>query len=241
MLVLASKQTTQQGREPKFYDDVLNCRLRELLDGRKTRTDDFAKAVSISSSAVRMWYNGYSRPDMEKIPEICKFFDVSADWLLGLSDTQSVDIEMRDICKKTGLSVNALYALIRCSKNLNPDGVPNSHESSTAVERLWLINNLIEDEETLDKLSNNANLLINIRDAVENFEMPEYEGTGAVEIMKKGFEIFGKTFNFTQGQETSDFHAYMCQKIFVDFIENIPAPAYWYKGWETEVQKKSDV
>ncbi|MCL2576853.1 MAG: hypothetical protein FWE27_02220 [Defluviitaleaceae bacterium] len=55
--------------------------------------------------------------------------------------------------------------------------------------------------------------------------------------MKKGIEAFGMTFNFTQGQETADFHAYLCQKRFIDFIEKIQMPAYFLKGWETEERK----
>ena len=223
---MSDSQARKQGRTAKFYDDTLNSRLRELLDSRDTRTEDFANAVGISSSAVRMWYTGYARPDIEKIPAICKFFDVSADWLLGLSETQSVDIELRDICEKTGLSANALFKLIRYSEKQNEDGQPDSHDSATAAERLWLVNNLIEDEETLGTLADNANLYVNIRNAVEDFAVKEYDGTSAIELTKLGIERFGMTFNFTQGKETSDFHAFLCQKYFLDFVEGIGMPAY---------------
>jgi len=73
------KQTTSQNRKAKFYDDILNIRLRELLGGDGVRTEEVANAVGIGSSAVRSWYTGYARPDMEKISAICKFFGVSAD------------------------------------------------------------------------------------------------------------------------------------------------------------------
>ena len=100
-----SSSTTQPNRKAKFYDDILNCRLRELMDTREAKTEELANAVSIGSSGVRMWYTGYARPDIDKIPAICKFYEVSADWLLGISDTRAVDIEMRDICEKTGRPV----------------------------------------------------------------------------------------------------------------------------------------
>ena len=226
---------TAENRKAKFYDDILNVRLRELMDGREAKTEELANAVGIGSSGVRQWYTGYARPDIEKIPAICKFYNVSADWLMGISETQAVDIEVRDICEKTGLSASAVLNLMQYGNDQNPDGVPASHASSVAAERLWFINNLIEDEEILNILADNANLYVNIRKAIDNFELPEYEGTGAIEIMKKGVEHFGMTFNFTQGQETADFHAYMCQKYFVDFVEGLGMPAYWLKGWETAV------
>jgi len=232
---MSDKQTISQNRKAKFYNEVLNCRLRELMDGREAKTEELANAVGIGSSAVRMWYTGYARPDIEKIPAICKFYNVSADWLLGISETQSVDIEMRDICEKTGLSANALFNLMRYSENQNHGMPPNSNVSATAAERLWFINNLIEDEETLNTLADNANLCVNIRKAIENFELPEYDGTSATTLMQLGVEKFGITFNFTQGRETADFHAFMCQKYFVNFVERLDMPAYWLKGLEVEV------
>ena len=231
---------TTENRKAKFYDDILNCRLRELMDGREAKTEELANAVGIGSSGVRQWYTGYARPDIDKIPAICKFYDVSADWLLGISETQAVDIEIRDICEKTGLSAQTLLNLMRYSNDQTLDGVPASHASSVATERLWFINNLIEDEEILNILADNANLSVNIRRAIDNFELPEYDGESAFTLMKLGVEKFGMTFNFTQGKETADFHAFMCQKYFVDFVEGLDMPAYWLKGWEVEVRDKGE-
>jgi len=181
-----------------------------------------------------MWYTGYARPDLDKIPIICKFYGVSADWLLGLSDAQSMDMGAREISEKTGLTDHALLNLFRYSQNQNNNKPPNSYDSATAAERLWLINNLIEDEETLNTLADNANLYVNISKAVDNFKLPEYDGTSAIELTKLGIEKFGMTFNFTQGKETADYHAFMCQKYFLDFVEGLGMPAYWLKGWEAE-------
>ena len=190
-----NEQATQQGnaaksRKAKFYGDVLNCRLRELMDGREAKTEELARAVGIGSSAVRMWYTGYARPDIEKIPIICKFYGVSADWLLWLSEAQSMDMGAREISEKTGLSDHILINLFRYSQNQNNNKPLSPHNS--AAERLWLINNLIEDEEALNALASNANLCANI----------------------------------TQGKETADFHALMCQKYFLEFVEGLSVPAY---------------
>ena len=128
--------------------------------------------------------------------------------------------------------------LLRYSDNQNHDGKPTSNDSATAAERLWFINNLIEDEETLNTLADNANLYVNIMQVLENFEIPVYDGTSAVTLMKLGVEKFGMTFNFTQGKETADYHAYMCQKYFLDFVEGLDMPAYWLK--EREIKMKDN-
>ena len=225
--------TGKTNRKAKFYDDILNCRLRELMDGREAKTEELANAVGIGSTGVRMWYTGYARPDLDKIAIICKFYGVSADWLLGLSDAQSIDMGSREISERTGLSDHALLNLFRYSEHQNNNKPASSHDSATAAERLWLINRLIEDEETLNTLADNANLYVNKKKALENFEIPEYDGTSATELMKLGIEKFGMTFNFTQGKETADYHAYMCQKYFVGFVEGLEWPAYWLKGLAT--------
>ncbi|MCL2169469.1 MAG: hypothetical protein FWB74_05520 [Defluviitaleaceae bacterium] len=51
---------------------------------------------------------------------------------------------------------------------------------------------------------------------------------------KLGIEKFGMTFNFTQGKETADYHAFMCQKYFLDFVEELEMPAHWLKGLKVE-------
>jgi transcriptional regulator with XRE-family HTH domain len=189
---------------------------------------------------VRQWYTGYARPDIEKIPAICKFYGVSADWLLGISETQAVDIEVRDICKKTGLSENALYNLIRYNNEENKDKSPKSAQAALAVEKLWLINHLIDDTDFTDTLAENVNMYVNMRNAVENFEIPSYDGYSAIEITKLGLERLGITFNFTQGKQTADFYAFQCQQDFIAFIENISMPAYFLKGWESEERQRSE-
>ena len=82
----------------KFYDSPLNKRIRELMNEGKIRTDDLAKALSVTVEAVRLWCAGYARPDIDKLPVISRFFDVSTDYLLGLSDIRNKE-EFADAVK----------------------------------------------------------------------------------------------------------------------------------------------
>ena len=221
---MAKEQATPQGRTAKFYDDALNQRLRELMDTREVRTEEFAKAVGISSSAVRMWHTGYARPDIEKIPAICKFFDVSADYLLGLSTVASVDIETRDICEKTGLNQGALLNLLRIANSTTE--TDSFISRTTGAEMLWLVNNLLEDYELLMKLAGASNTYVQMRNIADE---PLGEGVddGTVaKLMKMGFEKFGATFNFTVGHETVETNLFLCQRYYMELLESIPTPAW---------------
>ena len=243
---MAKKQTTQQAsgvtsqentakqnkptvenRKAKFYDDILNCRLRELMDGREAKTEELANAVGIGSSGVRQWYTGYARPDIEKIPAICKFYNVSADWLLGLSEAQSMDMGARQMSEETGLSDHAILNLTGLNNvPEHPQVGDGIYSQSSAKEMLWLINRFIEDMDTVYAIADKANAYVNIRNAVENFDIAEYDETKLPDLIKLGAETFGMTFDFTYGQETADYLSYMIRKHFLDFVEEIQMPAW---------------
>lgn len=49
----------------------------------------------------------------EFINAYCMFFDCSADWLLGYTNIQNANMEVRQICEKTGLSENSIDTIRR--------------------------------------------------------------------------------------------------------------------------------
>ena len=230
---MAKKQASQQSRDSKFYDDVLNKRLRDLMDSSNTRTEDFANAVGVSSSAVRMWHTGYSRPDIEKLPLICRFFNVSADYLLGISEIPSSDIETRDICEKTGLDANAMLNLLRIAKAVTTsDGY---FSKATAKEMLWLVNNLLQDLDLLIGISQSANGYVQMN-ALDGEPFGDGVENGAViELMKIGYENFGATFNFTVGRETAEHFLFVCQRCLTEILDNINSPAWHHKFADSHI------
>jgi len=94
----------------KFYDSPLNKQLRKLMDEGQIRTDDLAKALSVTVEAVRLWCAGYARPDIEKLPVISEFFGVSTDYLLGLSEykNEAAKIEFEGVWGERLPIINAL-------------------------------------------------------------------------------------------------------------------------------------
>jgi hypothetical protein len=126
-------------------------------------------------------------------------------------------MEFRQICEETGLSDHALLNMKRINDQATNGDAP--YPKLSAQEQLWLINRFIEETDAVYEIAGKANMYVNIRNAVKNFEVADYDGTSAIGIMKEGLDRFGMTFNFTYGQETADYLTYMCQKHFLDFIE----------------------
>ena len=71
---------------------IFAVRLRELFEVKKATHNelaDFIKAKtgdSITRQAVGQWCNGNTCPNLKTVPFIADFFNVSADYLLGLED-----------------------------------------------------------------------------------------------------------------------------------------------------------
>lgn len=63
-----------------FNENLLTLRRRDNLS-----QEELAEKLGVTRQAVSKWESAQSAPDIDKIAELCKIFNVSADSLLGLS------------------------------------------------------------------------------------------------------------------------------------------------------------
>lgn len=89
--------------------NVFKTRLKELR-GNKNQTET-AKEMGISRSALSYYEAGERTPDINVLCTIAKYYNVTADYLLGLSDIPKPDIETASIEAKTGLNKKAITQL----------------------------------------------------------------------------------------------------------------------------------
>ncbi len=61
-------------------------RLSELLIENKISKRELAKKIGVSATSISDWSTGKIQPIAENIYLISEFFQVSADYLLGLKD-----------------------------------------------------------------------------------------------------------------------------------------------------------
>ena len=64
-----------------FAERLKELRLTENLSQRK-----LAELTNLSPSAIKQWESESRVPNAEAVVTLAKFFDVSADYLLGLED-----------------------------------------------------------------------------------------------------------------------------------------------------------
>ena len=60
-------------------------RLRELRKANRHKQEDLARELGYSVSLVRKWEQGKASPTLETLKKICALYNVSSDYLLGLS------------------------------------------------------------------------------------------------------------------------------------------------------------
>lgn len=63
-----------------------NVRLCELIIENEISKRELAKKIGVSATSISDWSNGKVQPTAENIYLIAEYFQVSADYLLGLKD-----------------------------------------------------------------------------------------------------------------------------------------------------------
>lgn len=113
-------------------------RLNKLLDDRKINQNEFAKMVSISDAAVSSYRHGQAEPKISVIAQMARALEVSTDYLIGLSDIESPNLEDISINRMLGLSGRAIEVL-KMYKIESESVLPSA-------PRLKVLNYLLEQE-----------------------------------------------------------------------------------------------
>ncbi len=71
-------------------------RIKEARERNGLTQAALAKKLGVSRSAVNSWEIGISAPSVQYLIELSKLFKVSADYLLELNSSESVDISFLD-------------------------------------------------------------------------------------------------------------------------------------------------
>ncbi|MDF7639413.1 helix-turn-helix domain-containing protein [Lactobacillus sp. ESL0791] len=103
--------------------DTLNERIRNLRLKKNWSQEELAEKMDVSRQSVSKWENGDAQPDLDKVVQLGKLFNVSLDTLLAgkdneQEDTKSVnneqasfylDEQLRELRKIYGIAETAIY------------------------------------------------------------------------------------------------------------------------------------
>lgn len=100
--------------KPKPFDrkEFAN-RLKSLLKAKGITQEEFANKLGAKRQTIGNYVTGERVPPVELAFEMAQILEVSTDYFLGLSTTQSTDTDIQTIHNKTGLSEEVISSLQR--------------------------------------------------------------------------------------------------------------------------------
>ena len=96
---------------------MIGERLKQLRIKNGLKQQELANMFGLSSGTISFYESEQRKPDIDFIVAVAKYFDVSTDYLLGL--TNATDKEDIDISKVTGLNDFSLTILEQSLKETN--------------------------------------------------------------------------------------------------------------------------
>ena len=91
--------------------DSFDAILKKLRKDRNATQKEVSQAIGADQQTLRRYESGERKPDTEMLLRIAKYYNVSADYLLGLSENSTVEPDMKAAVKCTGLSQKAIEGL----------------------------------------------------------------------------------------------------------------------------------
>lgn len=73
--------------------DIFALRLRENRKFCGYTQQQLAKAIGTTDDSIYSWEKGRSQPSIEYLRALCRVFDVTADYLIGLEDETGTKIK----------------------------------------------------------------------------------------------------------------------------------------------------
>lgn len=101
-------------------------RLKEIRAQHRITQDDLAKILECSRYRVIDMERGKVNPNVDDIKRLYAYFGISADYLLGLSDIQTRNSDIKSICEYTGLTETAVGVFH--SEKVNADAAAKRRE-----------------------------------------------------------------------------------------------------------------
>lgn len=103
----------------KFDMKIIGKRIKDLREKNGMSQEELAKILQAPNrETVARWEIGSRDVKREYIIKIAETFNVTSDYLLGLSNAQSLDADIQTACKVTGLSEPTIKELKKISETL---------------------------------------------------------------------------------------------------------------------------
>lgn len=105
--VMSDKKAKEKTEKKVKENTVVLYRLQRLIDGEQSR-QTIADKIGCNVSLITKHYNGNKIVTIDSLKKYAEYFNVSTDYLLGLSEAKTTDKDLQFICDYTGLNENII-------------------------------------------------------------------------------------------------------------------------------------
>lgn len=71
-------------------------KLKDLMDEKEVSQKEVSSTLNIAISTLNGYANDYREPDFATLVALANYFDVSTDYLLGVTSSSKIDIDSTD-------------------------------------------------------------------------------------------------------------------------------------------------
>lgn len=191
---------------PNRTDSVLGKRLKILMNKHEINQNQLAEKLNVTKSTISGWMKADSIQS-SYIVALSKLFDVTSDYLLGLSNTSLKNNDVKSVCDLTGLSDAAVVEII-ATHNVYPEYIDSLNYliSDSRFFRLWdLYMRIKDDKPTIDGeifSQSDVTLVIIQRFLVQKHD--QYQSENKTVIFDDYFDEFEQKVKTLQKEENDD-------------------------------------
>ena len=208
-----------------FDNDTFCKRFTELRENSGKSQEELAHILGVTQQTLSRYEKKQRQPSIEFIVKASKFFKVTTDYLLGLSDILTTDVDIQKACTVTGLSEKAINRLSYSKENVSANDEPNTGNLG--------LNHFIEDTNFMHFANQLHEIYLIYKEAetniMENLYCASDKAIPLSEIDKKvdealnlisliGYKTINKTQYFDLCIQNAIFHL---QNAFKDWLEEI--------------------
>lgn len=101
--------------------DILIKRIKQWRYDHYVTQQQLADRIGCPRNTLQCWETGRRSPGCEALAELCRAMNVSADWLLGLTDTQIIGQALASSREETASDTDSFRAVAASSKESMAD------------------------------------------------------------------------------------------------------------------------
>ena len=216
---VTKKEAEKSGRKYSSEENkkaLFPSQLRDLRKEKGISQETLARDLGVSKSTIGLYETGDTLPDAKTLYDLAEYFDVSADWLIGLSNVRNKNIDLQKVCKFTGLSENTILKI----KEWN-----NPFEVSTIID--YFVQSYVSDAimESLVDLchiciasNNERKKVINRGEIKEKVE--EFSGILEIEeLLGKYSEKTGREYFIADIHDQRDLMRSRISRLWEEFVD----------------------